>query len=65
MLLLRGVRQGKYEEAELLHRRALSLAESSFRGGHPMVSSKLIDLADTILEQVRKGILRKDCSYRK
>lgn len=61
MLLLRDVRQRKYEEAELLFRRALSLAEGSFRGGHPMVSSNLTNLVDIVFEQVRKGIPRKDC----
>lgn len=45
--------QGKYDEAELLYRRAMTIMESTLGGKHPSYSIGLNNLAGLLSEQVR------------
>lgn len=45
--------QDKYEEAEPLYRRALSIAERTLGKDHPVYSTRLGDLAQLLQQQVR------------
>lgn len=54
--------QGKYEEADLLHKRALQIEEKGFGSNHPAVAVTLNNRAYFLEKQVNDGAKCLLCS---
>lgn len=50
--------QGKYDEAESLHRDAMDTTESTKGRDHPEFAERLNSLADLLHDEVRRGGVR-------
>ncbi len=48
-----GLEQGRFEEAEVLHRKALAIADETLDRSHPHVASTMFSLARTLVAQDR------------